>query len=70
MENVANKSSFTVRQARLLSGKSQRKIADEMHVNVDTYRRMELYPQSATIERAKQFSEIVGIPLDQIFFAQ
>lgn len=69
MLNANGDDTYTVKQARLLSGLSQREIADRMDVNVDTYRRIERDPGKATINNAKLFSSIVGIPIDRIFFA-
>lgn len=59
---------YTVKQSRLLCGKTQRKMAELMGVHRDTYRKIELYPETATIKQAVEISRITGIPMDQIFF--
>lgn len=59
---------YTVKQARVLRGFTQSKIAEKMGINIDTYRRIERNPEKITIEKAKQFCEIVGMSVDNIFF--
>jgi DNA-binding XRE family transcriptional regulator len=61
---------YTVKQARLISGRTQQDMADLLHVHRDTYRKIEERPDEATIKQAKKISEITGIPIDQIFFGQ
>lgn len=61
---------YTVKQSRLLSGKTQRKMAELMGIHRDTYRKIELYPENATIKQAVEISKITGIPMDQIFFCE
>ena len=43
-------------------------IAEKLGVSRDTYRKIEASPEDATIATAKRISEVVGIPIDQIFF--
>lgn len=59
---------YTVKQARLLAGLSQAKVAQKMGVNVDTYRRIEKNPECSTIESAKKICRILNMPFDTIFF--
>lgn len=59
---------FSVKQARRFSGYTQVKMAELMGVHRDTYRKIELYPESTTMVQAKQISNITGIPMDQLFF--
>lgn len=59
---------YTLKQARLLSGKTQVEMAKMLGVCRDTYRKLELHPGVATIEQAKAISKITSIPFDQIFF--
>lgn len=59
---------FTVKQVRLMADKTQHEMAEELGIGVDTYRRIERNPNSATVEQAKQISNIVGISYDIIFF--
>lgn len=59
---------FTVKQARQYAGYTQRDMADMLGISRDTYRKIERSPEDATIATAKKISEVVGIPIDQIFF--
>ncbi len=60
---------FTVKQARQYAGFTQREMAEKLGVSRDTYRKIEMSPEDATVAIAKKISEVVGIPIDQIFFA-
>ena len=44
-------------------------MAEKLGVSRDTYRKIEMSPEDATVAIAKKISEVVGIPIDQIFFA-
>lgn len=59
---------FTLKQVRLLKGLKQIEVAKKLGVHVQTYRRMEKYPDSVTIGDAKKIREILGISYDYIFF--
>lgn len=59
---------FTVKQARLYAGFTQQGISRKMGIDVGTYRRIEETPEKASVENAKKFCAITGIPIDQIFF--
>lgn len=59
---------FSVKQARQYAGFTQRQMAEKIGVSRDTYRKIELYPETASIAIAKKISEVVDIPIDQIFF--
>lgn len=59
---------FTPRQARVVKGLTQRQVAENMNVHVQTYMKLEKNPEGFTIKQAKQFAEIVKIPYDQISF--
>lgn len=60
---------FTVKQARQYAGFTQREMAEKLGVSRDTYRKIEMSPEDATVAIAKKISEVVGIPIDQFFFA-
>lgn len=60
---------ITVRQARLFCGKTQREMAQLLHISRDTYRKIEQCPNRATIEQAKHISEITKMEVDSLFFA-
>lgn len=59
---------YTLRQARKLADKSQTESAQAINVCLQTYRRLEMNPEKATIEQAKALSSFFGIPYDAIFF--
>lgn len=61
---------LTLKQARLLRGFKQKEIADRLNVHVQTYRKMEKYPDSITIGQAKEICRILNIGCDYIFFNQ
>ena len=58
---------YTIKQARLLSGKTQQTMANLMGIDRNTYRKIEKNPDKATIRQAKDISMITRIPVDQIF---
>lgn len=60
---------FTMKQARTYAGLTQSDVAEKMGIDRSTYIRLEKNPDKMTIQRALDFSEITGIPLDRIFFA-
>ena len=61
---------FSVKQARQYAGFTQLEMAKKLGVSRDTYRKIELSPETASVALAKKISVIVGIPIDQFFFAQ
>lgn len=61
---------FSVKQARQYAGFTQIEMAQRLGVSRDTYRKIELSPETASVALAKKISAVVGIPIDQIFFVQ
>lgn len=61
---------FSVKQARQYAGFTQREMAEKLSISRDSYRKIEKNPETATISLATKFSQVTGIPIDQIFFAQ
>ena len=61
---------FSVKQARQYAGFTQIEMAQKLGVSRDTYRKIELSPETASVALAKKISAIVGIPIDQIFFTK
>lgn len=59
---------YTVKQARLLAGRTQKHMARSLGVHVQTYRKIEQNPEKATIKQAYIISKETGIPYDNIFF--
>lgn len=61
---------YTVKQARRLADKSQAEMALLLGVSRWTYRKIESHPENAKIGQARKISEITGVPLDDIIFAE
>lgn len=59
---------LTLKQARLLAGLTQRDVAEVLGVHVQTYMKWERNPEEMSIGTAKQFSRIVNVSLENIFF--
>lgn len=59
---------LTVKQARLIADKTQRQMAKELAISVDTYRKIEYNSDVATVEQAKKISEVLGMDYNIIFF--
>lgn len=59
---------LTVKKARLIAGLKQKDIAEILGVHVQTYMKWERNPEEMSIGTAKQFSKIVGIEVEEIFF--
>jgi len=62
--------SLSVKQARLLSEKSQSEVADKMGICVQTYRKLEEKPEKMTMAQAKLFCAVVNRELDELIFCQ
>jgi transcriptional regulator with XRE-family HTH domain len=60
---------FTLKQARLLKGLKMKEMAEKLNVHVQTYSKMEKFPDTITIGEAKKISEILGMSYDHIFFS-
>ena len=58
---------YTVKLARVSAGLTQVQMAEKMGVSRDTYRRIELNPDCATIAQARQVASITNVPIDAIF---
>jgi len=59
---------FTVKQARLLAGLTQKEVAQMLKMHVQTYMKLEKNPELMSIKTAKEFSRIVGRNFEEIFF--
>jgi DNA-binding XRE family transcriptional regulator len=59
---------YSPKQARLISDLSQEQVANKLGVHVQTYRKWEKTPDEMPVGTAKQFAEIVKLPVDEIFF--
>ena len=58
---------YTVKQARVLADFTQTKMAKMLGISRDTYRKIELDPESAKISQAKKISKITCIEFSDIF---
>ena len=61
---------LSLKQMRLIKGKTQDEMAELLNIHVQTYRKLEENPDEATIKQAKKISEVLGVSYDDIFFAQ
>lgn len=61
---------LTLRQARRLAEKSQKELANMLGMHVQTYRKIELNPENATVRQALDISGVLGISCDDIFFSR
>lgn len=59
----------TMKQARVGANLTQKNVADELGVHVQTYMRMESHPEDVTIKQGLLFAKIVGLNFEDIFFA-
>ncbi len=62
--------SLSLKQTRLVKGKTQEEMAERLKVHVQTYRKLEENPDNVTISQAKIISTFLGVSYDEIFFAQ
>lgn len=61
---------LSLKQMRLIKGKTQDEMAELLNIHVQTYRKLEENPDEATIKQAKKISEFLGVSYDDIFSAQ
>lgn len=62
--------SITLEQARKLKSKTQEEMANCLHIHVQTYRKIEENPDTATIAEAKIISDFLGFDYNIIFFGK
>lgn len=60
---------FTIRQARAIAGLTQVQMAEKLGISRDAYRKIEINPECVTVKQAIEISNITGIDMNQIFFA-
>ena len=61
---------ITVQQAQCYGGKTQQEMSKKLGVSLATYRKYEWGDTQMRIDKAKEFSKIVGIDIDQLIFLQ
>lgn len=59
---------LSLKQHRLVKGKTQDEMATMLGVHVQTYRKLEENPEEVTIKQAKMIAEYLGVPYNDIFF--
>lgn len=59
---------FDLRQARSYAGLSQKETANKLGLAKLTYQNYEAGDRKMRVDKAKEFSKIVGIPMEQIIF--
>lgn len=59
---------LTLKQARVINGKTQLELANALGVHEQTYRNIEKNPEKTTVEQTLIISSYLGIPYDVIFF--
>lgn len=59
---------ISVKAARTNAHLKQVEMAEKMGIHVQTYRKIEEHPETATVKQAKQIAEITGCSLEDIFF--
>lgn len=52
---------MSIRQARRAQEITQKEMAESLQVHVQTYRRIEEYPETATIAQARKIAEKLGM---------
>lgn len=62
--------SLTLKQCRVVREKTQEDMAKLLNVHVQTYRKIEDNPGSATVDQAKAICEYLDFDYDIIFFAE
>ena len=61
---------ISIKAARIDKGFTQREIANKLNICRDTYRKIELHPEKATIKQAKEISNLLGVAYDDLIFLQ
>ncbi|KZE79280.1 hypothetical protein AV654_17570 [Paenibacillus elgii] len=59
---------LTMKKARMLAELTQKDVAEMLGVHVHTYVKWERNPDEISIGTAKQFSRIVNVDFEEIFF--
>lgn len=59
---------LSLKQIRLVKGKTQEEMANLLSVHVQTYRKLEENPEEVTIKQAKLISAFLDVSYNDIFF--
>lgn len=68
MNNGGDNMKLTLKQARLIRELTQDQMAQKLGIHSQTYRKIELNPDEASIAQAKAISKVLGISNEEIFF--
>ncbi len=60
---------MSIRQIRRMREIRQQEMADYLGIHVQTYRKIEEHPETATVEQAKKIAEKLEVSYDDLFFA-
>lgn len=61
---------MSIRQARRAQEITQKEMAESLQVHVQTYRRIEEYPETATIAQARKIAEKLGMSYNDLIFTR
>lgn len=59
---------YTLKQARRLREKTQKEMAEMLHICRDNYRSLERSPGRVTVDQAKQICSFLNLDIGEIFF--
>lgn len=59
----------SIRQVRRAKEITQKEMAESLQVHVQTYRRIEMHPEEATIAQARKIADKLGMSYDDFNFA-
>lgn len=60
----------SIRSVRRSKEITQQDMADSLRIHVQTYRKIEENPESATIAQARQIADKLGVDYDDLLFTQ
>ena len=60
---------MSIRQARRAQEISQKEMAESLQIHVQTYRRIEEHPETATIAQARKIADKLGMSYNDLIFA-
>ena len=61
---------LSLKQIRLVKGKTQEEMANFLSVHVQTYRKLEENPEEVTIKQAKLIAAFLDVSYNDIFFGK
>lgn len=60
----------SIRSVRRSKEITQQDMADSLRIHVQTYRKIEENPESATVAQARQIADRLGVAYDDLLFTQ